>query len=458
MKRYFSLISLLLFGLSASTEEFFIKSGNGFLYTDNLPPNVTGNIFIFSRSDINNAAITFSVEESTSFECYAYEHDPANAVRLESTDYDVAEDGKSTTLNRVTGNHGYYVEYENIRKYLWIAIYAPIDDVTWDTDFMICNHLQLYIQPIMRYILADNSGYRREGPIQRDLKIEYFTFKEENRETGIYEISDEHSSVTDVLVLDLMPYVDTEFTITDDFGVKLRSDSAVFVTDTFYTSAVTAFPFMRVTNKQPNELDPSESWETDEFNNVVMYFSETLSENMTEFRTSAPLSIDLVSEASPKVNRFEWYFSRDANFAVVDFVFFDRELNRFIFKEPGKHYVKLIVLNNVNSPDEVCEYTVYASFNIAESELLVPNAFTPNGDGHNDVFKVAYRSIASYHCRIYAPWGVKVYDSTDITQGWDGTIGGRLASIGVYFYVIDAKGTDGRVFKKRGDINLLRSK
>lgn len=468
MKRYFSLIFLLSFGLSAFSAGFSVKSGNGFLYKSFDAPTVTGDVFIFSKS-MDNVTIEFSVEDSTGFKWFKYGLDPADAVELiENEDYDIAPDGKSSVLNKVEGNHGYYVEYGDegceeantcIKKYMWIAVYMPINAVTWDKDVLICSGLQLHIEPSMEYVLADKTaGNKSTGLIQRKLEITYFTFKREGDETGIYEISEEQPSVSTILNIDSIPYVDTDFRITDNFGEKLKSDSAVFLTDTFHTSAVIAFPRMSVKDKEENELDPKNSWEKDNFGNVRIYFSETLnSESITEFRTSAPLSVDFVSNASPMVNKYQWHFSREENFAG-DLVYFTSDINSFVFTEPGIHYIKLVVLNNINPPDQFCDYVAYAVLNISESEILVPNVFTPNGDGINDEFKVAYKSIASYRCRVYNQWGKKVYDSTDITRGWDGTIGGTRASIGVYFYIIDAKGTDGRVIKKRGDINLVRSK
>jgi gliding motility-associated-like protein len=74
--------------------------------------------------------------------------------------------------------------------------------------------------------------------------------------------------------------------------------------------------------------------------------------------------------------------------------------------------------------------------------LLVPNVFTPNGDGANDEFRVVYRSIKEFHCWVYNRWGMLVYQWSDPAKGWDGTIGGRPAAEGAYFYVIRALGTD----------------
>ena len=119
---------------------------------------------------------------------------------------------------------------------------------------------------------------------------------------------------------------------------------------------------------------------------------------------------------------------------------------------------------------------------ISESYLAVPNVFTPNGDGKNDEFRVAYRSLREFHCWVYNRWGKLVYEWTDPAKGWDGMIGGRPAAEGAYYYVIRALGTDAAkdaaytmkavytkkklnadesvigVYQMSGDINLLRGK
>ena len=104
---------------------------------------------------------------------------------------------------------------------------------------------------------------------------------------------------------------------------------------------------------------------------------------------------------------------------------------------------------------------------VLESFIEAPNAFTPNGDGINDEWRVAYKSIESYQCIIQNRWGRTVFKSTDPGKGWDGTIGGRPAAEGTYYYVIVAYGTDkfpethkkyGKQMKYKlsGDINLFR--
>ena len=94
----------------------------------------------------------------------------------------------------------------------------------------------------------------------------------------------------------------------------------------------------------------------------------------------------------------------------------------------------------------------------------VPNVFTPNGDGINDVFKFSEESLKGmkeFHLTIYNRWGQKVYEvkSQDeaINVGWDGkNLLGFTVSPGVYYYVITAEGKDGKIYK--GDRGSKKNK
>ncbi len=72
-----------------------------------------------------------------------------------------------------------------------------------------------------------------------------------------------------------------------------------------------------------------------------------------------------------------------------------------------------------------------------KSKFKVPNVFTPNGDGYNDVFEIEYQNIETFEIRIYNRWGMLVYHSTNLDKPWDGSINGEKATEGVYFWEIN---------------------
>jgi gliding motility-associated-like protein len=91
-----------------------------------------------------------------------------------------------------------------------------------------------------------------------------------------------------------------------------------------------------------------------------------------------------------------------------------------------------------------------------EGILTVPNAFAP-GNGINSKFKIIRRGFANLrHFRIYDRWGVMVFESKDIEDGWDGTYKGVPQPLGVYVYDISAATASGKVFNKSGNVTLLR--
>ena len=92
-----------------------------------------------------------------------------------------------------------------------------------------------------------------------------------------------------------------------------------------------------------------------------------------------------------------------------------------------------------------------------ESKLVFPNAFSPNGDGHNDEYKAkTCQNIEDFHAYIFNRWGQKLFEWTDPDKGWDGTYNGRDVADGVYFVLVKARGIDGRSYNIRKDVNLLR--
>ena len=88
--------------------------------------------------------------------------------------------------------------------------------------------------------------------------------------------------------------------------------------------------------------------------------------------------------------------------------------------------------------------------------LYCPNAFTPNGDGINDVWKVRSETVSSIEIHIYDQWGELLFTSTNIENGWDGTYKGTKEPVGVYVYYVDAVMNDGQNIKRKGTVTLLK--
>lgn len=155
---------------------------------------------------------------------------------------------------------------------------------------------------------------------------------------------------------------------------------------------------------------------------------------------------------------YEWriFKAGQENAPLVDR--FDREME-YTFTQSGTFYVQLYVTfvqgtDTIRYPDGGGEPFVVS---VSQSKLEFPNAFSPNGDGFNDVYKAkeGYRSIVKFKATVFTRWGQKVYTWTNPTEGWDGKINGRTARDGVYYVVVQAEGADGRKFNIRKDVNVL---
>ena len=133
----------------------------------------------------------------------------------------------------------------------------------------------------------------------------------------------------------------------------------------------------------------------------------------------------------------------------------------FTFTQSGQTIVTLYARLN----DELLD-SASITVTITESHLEMPNAFSPNGDGHNEIYGAKganfanasgkYRSIVEFHGYIFNRWGQKLFEWTDITKGWDGTYNGSPCKDGVYYVLVKARGADGKEYNIRRDVNLIR--
>lgn len=143
----------------------------------------------------------------------------------------------------------------------------------------------------------------------------------------------------------------------------------------------------------------------------------------------------------------------------------------YYFWTPAQYLDNASIKDPIATPYEPTTYTVYAmaqegicrdtgvvfvdiDYGMTE---FIPSAFTPNGDGKNDLFKVfnmKYQRLLEF--RVYNRWGEKVFDTIDDTKGWDGTWNGAVCDAGVYNYIIRIARPDGTQKLYTGDVTLLR--
>ncbi len=131
------------------------------------------------------------------------------------------------------------------------------------------------------------------------------------------------------------------------------------------------------------------------------------------------------------------------------------------------------IYNPIATPLETTTFTVFAndeagcrdtanvtvylkSFLCLEPYIFVPNAFTPDGDGRNDIFYVRGNAIDEMYIAVFNRWGEKVFESNSLENGWDGTYKGKELPPDVFGYYLELKCLNGEEYFKKGNVTLIR--
>ncbi len=181
--------------------------------------------------------------------------------------------------------------------------------------------------------------------------------------------------------------------------------------------------------------------------------------------------VDTVRKTS-SIERFKPFAGNDTTIVKGESIFFDATGGVKYQWQPATF------LSNGDIPNPVGRYTdttriVYNVFVesatgctgtddvevrvVGQASFFVPSAFTPNGDGLNDIlvpYAVGYRELKFF--RIFNRFGQMVFSSETLGRGWDGYYGNKLAEVGVYYYVLSTLDRGGKEELLKGDITLLR--
>ncbi len=121
----------------------------------------------------------------------------------------------------------------------------------------------------------------------------------------------------------------------------------------------------------------------------------------------------------------------------------------------GAYCYRVKAIENDATPDSSFSNETCINY---PSKILIPTAFTPNGDLLNDTLFINGAGLKAYDFRVYDRWGKCVFQSTDITEGWNGRLQntGDPCQSGIYSYILIAKGQDFKRYNQKGIITLLK--
>ena len=125
------------------------------------------------------------------------------------------------------------------------------------------------------------------------------------------------------------------------------------------------------------------------------------------------------------------------------------------YQQYGPYIITQYVWNSFGCRDTTSHHVV------VDPDILIyiPNAFTPDANGHNELFIPVVNGfqITLYIFKIFDRWGIEVFSTTDHTKGWDGTFEGAMSADGAYTWVLDIRNdTDVNILRKTGNVMLLR--
>jgi hypothetical protein len=193
----------------------------------------------------------------------------------------------------------------------------------------------------------------------------------------------------------------------------------------------------------------------------------------------APLRVTLTNQSeNGDAGKFQWFIYKDRTVlqkegqqnngivkdSIMDVLYNDNPV--YTFEHSGEYRVKLV--STKVSEQTTCYDTAYlAGYIVADTSLIdAPNVFLP--ESGNPYFLVKFQSLKRLKITIFNRWGkiLQVYENNDVqgykgtalASAWDGKVGGKLATPGVYYYVVDAVGRDDRRRRTSGFFHLFRGK
>lgn len=368
-----------------------------------------------------------------------YSHTAAEAQIVEGAIWE----GGAWKVSNPELNCGYIVEKaEGLPEYYWIADYrsAPLPQgellATYASSAP-CEMVELSIEGGF----TTWSYYRPDGTeekIVREFLVSYRDLRFSDEDFSFGPIEKKESLPLEGSVLSLLaPLADTSFELLgDQYSPTFEADFSAIESNWLPAQRLEVYTRYRRSSLEGEPPSPEE----DEIANEV----------------SAPFKITMEAIANePAAQRYVWRIlsqGGDKENRAPEMIY-TGEKCEFTFDKAGS----FVLFAEVAARNESCVVeSERKTLSVGTSRLEVPNAFSPfSSPGINDQFRVAHQSIVSFHGAIFNEWGNKLFEWEDPNEGWDGTFRGKPVSTGVYYYVIQAKGAEGKEYNLNGHINIL---
>jgi gliding motility-associated-like protein len=167
----------------------------------------------------------------------------------------------------------------------------------------------------------------------------------------------------------------------------------------------------------------------------------------------APLDVNFIN-TSVNANSYVWNFGNgSSNFTTSNL----SDTAKTIYPTVGTYTATLTVSGTTGGL--TCQDQITVLIVVTEHySLVVPNIFTPNGDGINDNFMVKSEGVSTFSMEIFDRWGLKMFSTTSVTGEWDGkNMGGNAVPADTYFYIVNATSSKtGASQSYKGSLSLIR--
>lgn len=456
-RKYHRTIPLMLLSICSAAPSIFaadnLQFTGGMLHPVVVTPEKsTGLDNIYVIYDTTGVDMEILTANSRDIKVYKYGN-LGGAYAEQITDLSIESD--RVILHDIEGDKGYIIEDADRRYYYWVVNYLPyrfqLRSAT-PSDMSDCDATVLDVDgfaPAIPYFTIN--GQRMV--LSRDIIVSYNTqVWDENRMEWVEQPAEEDVAYFDANIRITPPALCyTPFHIKGDRFLEEWNWAVETETITATPSAVSVMTEAIQDGNSVTSSDAAADSSESDNDSDDSDASNVIKGDESSLGGSAPADIEFRAYVTQGVMHYEWQMSSDPEFENVDYRFNEQNL-QYTFLEEGTYYLRFIGSNSDGSCEAIGDtYTVA----IGSSELLCPNAFSPDGDGVNDIWKVSYRSLVEFDCWIFDRYGAQLYHFTDPSSGWDGKRGGKAVKPGVYYYVITAVGADGKKYKKSGDINIL---